>query len=198
MTLKEHDLAIQSNAYGGLKTDLPWRCSEYGIYQKTRKAPLGKEITWIEFDVAYKMLIPDVPVRVNGNEVSLQKAVGMGVYDSVGLLKIEQTGDRIFTVSVIDPAAVVGRVRVVDFMENGWALTDETGIPLANMEVSPDNPDARMGGIRSFLSEFDADASGWHGSLSRGFGDRYTDSRRCVVAGGVWFYDSRVAVVSNE
>ena len=61
----------------------------------------------------YELLIPDVPVRVGGNEISLQKAAGVGIFDSIGLLEIKQD-ENLFTVSVADMDAV--KVRVVDLM----------------------------------------------------------------------------------
>jgi len=195
MLVKEHDQSIQSGAYKEVNPNNWWRCSEYGLYQKDPKAPLGKEILWIENGVTYKKLVPDVPVKVDGKEISLQKAVGMGVYDSIGLLKIEQTDSNLFVVSVVDPTAVIGKVRVVDFMRDGWALTDESGLPVASKPSSSDNPDARFGAVRT---DFEKKATGYHGSLARSV--YYYDSgyRRDVYANGDWSRASGVALVNGR
>jgi len=196
MLVKEHDQSIQSGAYKEVNPSNWWRCSEYGLYQKDPKAPLGKEIIWIENGVTYKKLVPDVPVKVNGKEISLQNAVGMGVYDSISLLKIEQTDSNLFVVSVVDPAAVIGRVRVVDFMRNGWVLTDETGLPIASKPSSSEDSDARYGAVRT---DFEKKATGYHGSLARVVGGCGAGGvRRVVYAIGVWSEASGVAVVDGR
>jgi hypothetical protein len=194
MLVKEYDESIQSGAYKEVNPNNWWRCSEYGLYRKDPNAPLGKEILWIENGVTYKKLVPDIPVKVNGKELSLQKAVGMGVYDSIGLLKIEQTDSNLFVVSVVDPAAVIGRVRVVDFMRDDWALTDETGLPIASKPSSSDDPNARYGAVRT---DFEKKATGYHGSLARNLIYVIVD-RRVVYAGDVWSRASGVAIVGRE
>ena len=103
-------------------------------------------------------------MKVDGKEISLQKAVGRGVYGSIGPLKIEQAGSNLFVVSVVDPSAVIGKVRIVNFMRNGWALTDETDLPIASKPSSRDVPGARYGNTKT---DFSDEATGWHGSLAR-------------------------------
>src|SRR5271157_4640109 len=90
MLVIEQDQSLQSGAYQKANPNHWWRCRQYGFYQKDHDAPLGKEIIWIENGITYKKLIPDIPVKVKGKVISLQNAVGMGVYDSIDLLKIEQ------------------------------------------------------------------------------------------------------------
>ncbi len=195
MTVKEHDQSLRSGAYKKVNPNNCWRCSEYGLYQKDPKVPLGKEIVWVENGVIYKKLVPDVPVKVGRKEISLQKAVGMGVYDSIGLLKIEQKDSNLLVVSVVDPAAVIGKVRVVDFMRDDLALTDKTGLPIASKPSSSNNTDARFGAIRT---NFDKKATGWHGSLARGTDDYgYGDSRN-VFASNNWSDAAGVAVVGHD
>ena len=196
MTVKEHDQSIQSGAYKEVNPTNWWRCNEYGFYQKDPKAPLGKEIIWIEDDgVAYKKLVPDVPVKVDGKEISLQRAVGFGVYDSIGLLQIEQTDSNLFEVSVIDPALVIGKVRVLDFMREGWALTEETGLPIASKSSSSDNAAARYGAVRT---DFEKKVNGYHGSLIRYVVDWDDECKRYVGVDEIWSEVSGVALVTAD
>jgi hypothetical protein len=169
------------------------RCSEYAFFHKDPKTPLGKEIIWIEDGVIYKKLVPDVPVKVGTKVINLQKAVGMGVYESIGLLKIEQTDDRLFVVSVVDPSTLIGKVRVVDFMRDGWALADECGLPIACRPSTFDNPNARYGMVGI---DFDAMMAGYHGSLAVDV-DFFLD-RRIILAGANWSEAAGVAVVERE
>jgi hypothetical protein len=118
----------------------------------------------------------------------------MAVYDSTGLLKIEQTDEKMFTVSAIDLSAIAGKVRIVDFMRNGWALTDETGLPIASKPSSPDNSDARCGAVRT---DFEKKATGYHGSFGL-CGVDFDFRRRLVNAGDVWSLASGVAYVGLE
>lgn len=182
-----------SGIYKAVMGDVWTRTNEYAAYKKDPTASLGNEIVWVEGGVVYRKLIPDVPVKVGEREISLQEAVGMAVYDSICLLQIEQTDDTLFTVSVADPSVLTGKVRVVDFMRNGWAGTDEHSFPVGSKPVSDDDPAARFGYVRN---EYDQKATGWHGSVAR---DVYVFlSRRTVYANVDWSNVSGVAIVGRE
>jgi hypothetical protein len=182
-----------SGIYPAVMGDRWVRTCEYCVYGKDYKAPLGREILWIENGALFRKLIPDVPVTFGGREMSLQKvAGGMGVYDSIGLLQITRTGEKEFTVSPTDLDALEGRVRAVRFMNNGWAHADSRGFPDAAKAASPDNPAARYGWMRTI---FDKGATGWHGSFARGVGG---DGGRSVVADLNWSIACGVAVVGRD
>jgi len=198
MSVKDHDQSLQSRTYRSMCRSMCkmwWRCREYAFYNKDPKAPLGKEILWVEDGTVYKKAVPDVPVKVNGKEIPLRKAVGMGVYDSIGLLKIEQVDENSFLVSVADPGGVIGKVRAVDFMRRGWALTDETGLPIASNPISSDEPSARWGIART---DFEEKATGYHGSLVRGFDFYNGFIGRNVSADVGWSWASGVAFISGR
>ncbi len=170
------------------------RADEYGIVHRDPTAPLGKELLWVEGGVRYKNIIPDVPVQFGGKEISLQKVVGMGVYPSISLLKIESTDEKEFTVSpALDLSALAGIVRAMNFMRNGWAEPDEYGLPNGNRPTSSDT--ARHGWVRT---NFDEKTTGWHGSLARNFYLYLDDCGRYVYAGVSWSGDSGVALVGSK
>jgi len=197
MSIKEHDRSIQSGAYRAVNVTDWWRADEYGFYHRNQNAPFGTELVWIENGVRFKNIIPDVAVQFNRKEISLQKVTGgLGIYRSIGLLKIEQTDEKEFTVSPIDLADLAGKVRAMNFIRNGYAKPDEFGFPDGNTPMSFDNPDARYNVART---DFDEKATGWHGSLAR-IVDGYVDwdRRRGVFANGGWYVKSGVAVISRE
>ena len=193
-TVREADDALNVSGIYRAVMGTRWvRTDQYAVYKKDPKAPLGKEVTWVEDGVRYVQQIPDVPVQFGGKEISLQKAVAMGVYDSIGLLKIEQTDTGLYTVSAVDQATLAGKVRAVDFMRGGWALTDEHGFPLASQPVSSSNSAARYGWVRS---DYQKGADGWHGSVARyGF---YYVIRQDVYAIDGWSVASGVALVGRS
>ncbi len=191
MSVREQDQSLQSGAYQKVNPNHWWRCRQFGFYQKDHDAPLGKEIVWIENGITYNKLIPDIPVKVKGKVISLRNAVGMGVYDSIDLLKIEQKDSGLFEVSVVDPGAVKGRIMVVDFVGDGWAIPDKTGLPIASKRSTRHDRDARYGNVKT---NFCDGATGWHGSLTR-----YDLGcwRRVIGAFEDWSKDSGVAVVER-
>ncbi|MFH1221974.1 MAG: hypothetical protein V1492_02725 [Candidatus Micrarchaeota archaeon] len=153
-----HATEFSLTVMGGL-----WhRTNEYGVYHRNPKAPLGKELLWIEEGVSYKITIPDVPVQFRGNEISLQKVVGTGIYPSTSLLQINQTGEKEFTVSPVSLDAIAGVVRAMNYARGIWAELDEDGFPDGD---KPSNADtARYGWV---ITDFDKRATGYHGSFSR-------------------------------
>lgn len=164
ITIRERDQIVQSDGHGEVR----WcRCAEYAFYQKFPKTPLGQKITWIEGGSAYELQVPNMPVNVNGKEINLQKAVGLGVFSSIGLLDIKQEDIDRYVVSVTDLDAASGKVRVIDFSRNDVdsVLADETGLPIRGNPADPHDPGARTGRARI---AFDNRANGWHGSLSYG------------------------------
>ncbi|MFA5049480.1 MAG: hypothetical protein WC501_00575 [Candidatus Micrarchaeia archaeon] len=171
------------------------RTDPYAVYKKDPTKPLGKKVTWVEDGVRYVQQIPDIPVMFNGKEISLQKVAAMGVYDSIDLLKIEQTDTSLYTVSVVDLETLAGRVRAVNFMRNNWALTDEYGFPLANQPVSSSNTEARYGRVRSSYEE---NSDGWHGSVARFFNVFDVGGRRLVNAIDDWSVVSGVALIGRS
>ncbi len=164
MTVKEIDYAINESYAFNPDVNLSLRAVEYAFYRKDPTAVLGKEIIWIEKGIAYKFKVEDIQVSVNGKEISLQNATGMGVVPSIGLLRIEQTGEKEFTV-LGDPAVLEGKVVVVDFMRGDWALTDESGFPLRTKPADLDNSLSRYGSVRRY--NYQKTATGYHGSVSR-------------------------------
>lgn len=196
MTVGDHDDSISSGAYkGGIPSPAGWRCREYGFYHKDTSAPFGERITWIEGVNTYELLIPDVPVRVGGNEISLQKAAGVGIFDSIGLLEIKQD-ENLFTVSVADMDAV--KVRVVDLMRGRWAFTED-GFPIASKPSSIENELARFAALET---RYDENSNGWHGSPIRNSFDGFKSSghtyRRYVFLCGDWFGATHVAIAGPE
>lgn len=172
------------------------RTDEYGCYHRDPNAPLGKELFWIEDGSVYKKIIPDVPVQFKGNEISLQKVVGMGIYPSISLLQIKQTDENEFTVSPISLDAIAGKVRAMNFARDIWAEPDEHGFPDGDNPVSYDNLAARYGWVRS---DFDKEAIGYHSSFGRCvYGCGYDDWKRNVIALVGWSGDSEVALVGRD
>ena len=187
MTLRDYNLALRSGADEIVNPGLGmWlRCAEYVFFRIDPSAPLGREIIWAEGEATYRKLVPDIPVDVNGKNISLQKAAGMGVYGSIGLLKIEEKDRNLFEVSVVDPEAVIGKVRVVDFMRDGWVLPDETGLPIEGIKLPSYDPAARYGMVGT---RFNLKAAGYHGSLSC--------KGHYVLARANWAEDSGVALIN--
>lgn len=184
------DALNAAGIYPAIMGDRWVRTGEYCFYNKDPETPLGREIIWVEGGVRYRISIPDVPVRFCGKKTSLQKVTGgMGVFDSIELLQMAQTGEKEFTVSPTNPTALEGKVRAVRFMNNGWAQTDGGGLPDAGKPASPDDPAARYGWMRAI---FGKGATGWHGSFARGVGG---DGGRSVVADFDWSNLSGVAIV---
>jgi hypothetical protein len=202
MSVKDHDQFLKSKKRAAEISDNWWRCREYAFYRKDPKVPLGKEILWAENSFICKKLIPDVPVIFGGKEISLRKASGIWVYDSIDLLKMEEVDRNLIVVSAVDPAAVIGRVRNVDLMRNEWALTDERGLPLANQQCHPDHPDGRYSEVRV---DFRRKSTGYHGSLSRSihiyYNERrfcYEEDRRYFHANTYWSDPSRLMAVDSK
>jgi hypothetical protein len=192
-TLKQVDDALNvSGTYPEVMGERRVRTGEYVVYHRGPKEPLGREIIWMEEGVRYKLLVPDVPVDFQGKQISLQKAAGMGVYDSISLLKLEQTDRHMYSVSASDPDGLTGKVRVVDFMRDNRALPDERGFPLASQPVSFTNAARRYGRTRT---DFEKGATGWHGSVGRGAFVLCVIIRRDVCACDLWSHASRVALV---
>jgi len=182
------------------------RTDEYGVFHRDPKAQLGKMIKLFEEEPrgCYRHIIPDVPVMQSGKEISLQKAVGVAVYDSIELLKIVQSDERLFDVSAIDPAALAGKVEVVDFMRNHWARTNQRGIPIKSLAASLEYHGTRCGWQKKFDIS-DHDSTGWHGSFARGgYIDRTGQQVGSIgsydVATNIygWTANSWVALVSRE
>jgi len=171
------------------------RTDEYGVYHGDPTAPLGRELLWVERGVLYRKIIPDVPVQFKGREISLQKVVGMGIYPSIGLLKIEQADENEFTVSPVSLDAIAGKVRAMSFMRNGWAEVDEFGFPDRNRSSSVLSDTARYGWVRT---DFHEKATGYHGSFGQGVGDFFFYSGRGVCAYLFWSVASVAALVGRK
>ncbi len=194
-TLIQADDALNRSKIYTAVLDNYWiRTGEYAFYRRDPKAQLGREIVWAEGDAVIKLLVPDVPVMQDKRTISLRNAVGMGVYDSIGLLKIEKKDVNLFEVSPVSEAAVVGKVRAVDVMRGSkWALTDASGLPLAGQPSSDLDAAARYILLRN---AFYGKATGWHGSLARNSQTLFRhDLTRDVEACNVWCIASSVALV---
>lgn len=193
--LREVDDAFnKSRIYPAVMGQTWVRTDEYTVYRRDPKEPLGKEVAWVESGIRYNLLVPDIKLQFNGKEVSLQKVTAMGVFDSIGLLKIEQNDENLFTVSAVDEAALAEKVRAVDFMrrdivEGNWALTDKHGFPLGSKPARSDNPDSRCTHVRS---DYENGATGWHGSIG------YSSGGRLVSACDFWGMMSNVAIVGHS
>jgi hypothetical protein len=203
--VKDVDDALNtSKIYTAIMGRVWVRTDDYGFFHRNPEAPLGKELLWIEDGTVYKKIIPDVPVQFKGNEISLQKVVGMGVYPSIGLLQIKQTDETEFTVSPVSLDAIAGKVRAMKFARGRWAEPDEHGFPDGDRPSLPDLFDtARYGWIRNDFDNLDKKATGYHGSFSRGLngailGFDFGDWRRYVDAYGDWSLGSGVALVDHE
>jgi len=187
-----NDALNVSKVYTTVMCNFWVRTKEFGVYHRDPKAPLGSEIIYVEKGVRYIHLVPDVPVQFDGKEISLRKAVAMGVYDSIDLLKVEQTNISDYTVSAVDLAALAGKVRAVDFMRNSWALTDEHGFPLASQPASSSNLAARHGWTGM---HFEDESNGWQGSPTL---DAITFDGRDVFMGCGWPFTPKVAIVGHS
>jgi len=194
MRVKEHDESLMSNAYESLQTRW-WRCREYAFYRKDLRDPLGAEIDWIENNITFRMLIPDVPVDFYGKTISLQKTVGMGVIESIRLLDITRIDTALYVVSIADPDRSKWMTKVVDFsgIDLRFALTDEDGLPIANKPSNPADPDARSGSIARTYGKA---GTGWHGSLVRGICSDC--GQRKIYADLLWSTSLGVTIVDRE
>ncbi len=188
------DALIVSKIYKAVMGDRKVRTDEYSVYHRDPTAELGKEIFWVEGRVRYKMVIPDVPVKFDGKEISLQHVVGMGIYPSIDLLKIEATGENEVTVSPISLDAIAGKVRAMNFMRSGWAFPDEYGFPDGSKPSTTFIVAARYGWART---DFDKGATGCHGSVVRGIMDTDNGWGRGVYAGVKWSSAIGVALVGS-
>jgi len=202
--VKDVDDALNiSGIYAAVMGSCWVRSDEYGFYHRDPTAPLGKELLWVERGVLYRKIIPDVPVRFNGKEVSLQKvAGGMGIYPSISLLKGEQTDEKEFKVSPVSLDAIAGEVRAMNFKRNGWAEPDEYGFPDGDKPGFLSDT-ARYGWIRTDYSglgvtDFDGKATGYHGSFGQGVGDFFFYVGRGVCAYLFWSVGSVAALVGRE
>jgi len=188
------------------------RFDEYVFFRKDPFQPFGKEIVWCEDGFFFHMKIDDIPVEVMEyrlkKAVSLQKARGVGICSSTGLFKLEQTDDHHFLVSAIDPARLVGNVRIVEPFERVYYgddagylrfeegkrkylydvpemyLTDSLLVdPLRNVSAAPH---------KGFFT-----ASGWHGSM--GFHPSILANNRGsrISANLSWFAEGLVGVLSS-
>ncbi|MEW6528592.1 MAG: hypothetical protein AB1391_01750 [Candidatus Micrarchaeota archaeon] len=195
-SVKNVDTAIKKGCY--LNDRIPrWvRTDQYAAYKLDPEEPLGEEVTWSEAGIHYKLLIPDVPIMFGEKEMNLQKVVGMVVYDSIDLLKLEQTDINSYTVSVVDPTALENKVWSVNFMRGGWALTDKHGFPLADQPSSLSNDAARYGLVMSNDSE--ESIIGWHGSVIRVDGYLNHEFKRYVYASHPWSSMSEVMLVKEQ
>lgn len=198
MSVREHDSSIQSGVYRSVNVNNWWRTAEYGFYPKgfeKQLLPIGDKIVYIEDKVEYTLHVPDVPVKVNGENIGLRQAIGMGIIP-LERLKIEQVDEKNFTVSVTDDFNPANDVKVVDIMRpRGWALVDANGYPLKSSPSNDGVPDARCSYVRH-TGELDKKATGWHGSLARDVDVYY--GRRDVDADSYWSVGSGVALVGRE
>ncbi|MFA5050457.1 MAG: hypothetical protein WC501_05610 [Candidatus Micrarchaeia archaeon] len=169
MRVKDHDISIQSGAYSSINVESNWRTGEYGFYRrgfKKKYLPLGKEIIYIEDRVSYKLVIPDVSVKVNNGTIGLRPSIGMGIIP-IEKLVLEQTDARKFTISVATDFNPETDVKILSMMEpKSWALTDENGYPLSSKPSNYDDQNARHFCVNP-VTCFEADSTGYHGSISR-------------------------------
>ena len=200
MTLREHDQSIQSGAYEAVNVNNWWRTAEYGFYPKgfeKEAIPIGNQLVYVENGVFHTLEISDVPVKVNGENISLRRAVGMGIMP-LERLQIEQVDETHFKVSVTSDFDPANDVKVVDIIRpRGWAMVDENGYPLRSSPSTERVPDARYFSV-THEDEFEKGSTGYHGSLVRGFDNLF--NRLGVGAGAniTWSFDSGVALVCRE
>ncbi|MBI5227147.1 hypothetical protein HY988_01035 [Candidatus Micrarchaeota archaeon] len=187
--LNRRDESISKSYYVNLFGDIGARTDEYRAFRYPGRM-LGSEIVWTEGGISYRHLIPDVPVQFEGREISLQRTAAMAVYDSIGLLQIEQSGNNEFTVSAVDLSALAGRVRAADFMAEGytekwdrneWAYGHGCLVGL------------RKGGNDGYNEK----TTGWHGSTERALMAHNCGHSIFNVFPG-WAETLRVAVVDLE
>lgn len=198
MTVREHDVSIQSGAYKSVNENGWWRTAKYGVYARGFERELdkrvGNSVVWTEVGVSYTFEVPDV--RHPTEDKPLSHATGMLV---LPLAKLEfDEGTR--AVKVAPNLYPETDVQVVDIMRpRAWALVDADGVPLRTEPSGANTQEARYSYIRH-SDEFEEGATGWHGSLSRvvlgvlgfDYGGRY------VLAGSRWSGASGVAVVGHE
>jgi hypothetical protein len=200
MLVKEHDQSIQSGAYTSVNVNNWWRTAEYGFYPKgfeKKAVPIGDKLVYVENGVSHALDIPDVPVKVNGENVSLRKAVGMGVIklEKLQYRELDEKSGLVEVTSDFDPA---NDVKVVDIMRpRGWALVDADGYPLKSKPSNQNVSEARYSYVRH-EGDFEQGSTGYHGSFARGLGDDDYYGRRVVIADRGWHFGSGVALVSGR
>jgi hypothetical protein len=162
MSLKEHCMAGAASASTLPRLWSPQRTAEYAFYMQDAGARFGPELLYVENRIRYRLLIPEVEVDFKGTKMSLRDvAGGVGIYPSIRLLKIEQSGAAENEEFLISPADPAGKVRAMDFMRS-WAFPDEHGFPDAAYVAISGYPSARYGLLRGL---FEKNSSGWHGSV---------------------------------
>jgi len=200
--LKELDDALNASSLPLKGAEL--RSAEYGFYHRSRTEPLGEALIWEEKEVRYMLRIPDIPVMFDEKEISLRKVVGgVVVIPTIELLKIHTTPNGLFVVSPIDPAALVGKVRVIKIgsCSEVEGPMDEHGFP--DSKAYSENPsDIRRLRILS-SSNFPGKSTGWHGSFIRHVSDSFgNDERREIITHGLrhdcWFEWAYVMFAGNE
>ncbi len=199
MSVKEHDQSIQSGASLSINVNNWWRTKEYGFYPKgfeKASIPLGNQLIYVEDNVSRVLEIPDVPVKVNGETISLRKAIGMGVIpiEKLEIRDVDETRSVVSVTSDFDPAIDVKMVNIM--RPRVWALTDVDGYPLKTLPSKSDVPDARYSYVRHD-NEFDNGSTGWHGSFARDV-DYFCGRRRSVNASTYWSDVSGVALVGRK
>ena len=159
--------------------------------------PFGRELVYVEGTTRYRLEIPEVEVEFRGTKMNLQDVVGaMGIYQSISLLKIGQNGGKPneeFKISPLEPDALAGRLRVMNFMRTGlcWAHADEHGFPDGDYPAMSTFPQARRGVIRGI---FDDGSTGWHGSPTY---DPGMYEGRGVYAYVNWAWELPVAIIGR-
>jgi hypothetical protein len=199
MNVRELDDALNvSGAWKAIDVNGWWRTGKYGFYPKgfeKKDMPIGEKIVYAEQGVTYTLDVPDVPVKIaNGETVGLRQAVGMGVV-RLEKLKLDQTGEKMFSVSMTTDFDPVNDLKVKEVMRpRGWALVDADGYLLRSKPSGKNVPDARYSYVLH-ADEFEDGSSGYHGSLARGVDD--FDGRRVVYADVGWSEASGMAIISR-
>jgi hypothetical protein len=171
-----------------------WRTNRYGVYargfERELDKPVGASIVWIEDGISYTFEVPDLE-HPNDSNRGLRQATGMLDF---ALEKLQFDEDRgiVSITSDFDPESDV-TVRNI-MRPRGWALVDVEGYPLRTRPSDPHNSISRYSYVRH-SDQFDREATGWHGSISRIIG--IVDDRRYVYAYVEWGIDYGVAVVTR-
>jgi len=210
MSIKDFDQPFSDaliSVFWGTTRNHFWRTGDYGFYPKgfeKKDLPIGEKIVWVETDaIIYTLSVPDVPVKLaNGKTVGLRQAVGMGVI-RLEKLKIDQTDEKAFTVSVTDDFDPVIDLKVKNIMRpRGWALVDADGYPLKSKPSHIEVPEARYSVVwhEDELDRFHNGSNGYHGSVDwnmMGMVSESCDGRE-VGACTEWYYESGVALFKRE
>lgn len=203
-TLELKQILNTGTTYFDLPNILPWsRTDEYVAYRKDR-SELGSEIIWTSgrtgMEIRCVLKIPDIPINLKGNQISLQKIIGSVVFRSTSLLSFIQKDEREFLIEPNVDLLNQNNVRLInlggqisknnscelekrrEFYDTPVGFLDDWGLPDADRPYRYDGRLSEMtygsvllrpysGQMRDLFEYiFRSGDTGWHGNLGMGNG----------------------------